>query len=541
MEGDGSMTNTAKGKGPSGLGFVSAAALLLAMLVVLPGTGCRRASDEQALIFARGSDAHRLDPADIDDTESVNSLAPVLEGLVRFRPGTLEVEPWLAERWELSADGREYTFTLREGVTFHDGTPLNAETARFSFARQLEPDHPARYPDSTFPYWSTLFGEVIAVEATGPRTLVFRLSEPNATLLPSLATFPAWLISPRAASAAGHDPRRHPVGTGPFQFESWHPPQAMLFRRFDGYWGEPAAAARLVMRVIPDNTARLVELRSGRIDGMEGLQPAELAGVDKDPRFTVYRAPALNLGYLAISAKAERWRDPALRRALAQAIDREAIVHLALAGAGVAAEWPLPPGLVPPPAGASPPRFDRAAARAVLAGHPALAGAPVTLHTFNDSKPYFPDPARIASLLRHDLEAAGLTVRVVVRDFAGHLDDLRHGRYELGLLGWIGDLADADNFLTPLLAGWAAREGSATNVAFYQNPAVDDALRLGRRTSDPAARIAAYQQVLSHWARDLPLLPLVHAEQLVIWRADISGYVLDPTGVHFFGPVVRRR
>lgn len=511
---------------------------LLPLLAILCVTGCRPPNGEsaqQTLIFARGSDAHRLDPADIDDTESVNSLAPVLEGLVRFRPGTLEVEPWLAERWDISADGLAYTFHLRAGVTFHDGTPLNATTARFSFARQLEPDHPARLPDSTFPYWSYLFSEVIAVDEAGPMALTFRLSEPNATLLPSLATFPAWLISP---TPAGEGWRRHPVGTGPFVFEAWRAGEAMSFRRYAGYWGEAAAVDRLVLRVIPDNTARLVELRAGRIDGLDGVQPSELAAVAADARFKVHRAPALNLGYLAVSAKATRWAEPRWRQALALAIDREALVKLALAGAGVPAEWPVPPGLVAAP-GASPMRHDPAAARAIFASDPERWAAPVVLHTFNDAKPYFPDSGRVASLLRHDLEAVGLKVTVEARDFASHLDDLRHGRYELGLLGWIGDLADADNFLTPLLASWAAREGSATNVSFYQNATVDEALRRGRRSADPTERAAAYQAVLSAWSRDLPILPLVHAEQVVIWRADITGYVIDPAGVHFFGPVRR--
>ena len=114
-------------------------------------------SPPNTFVFGRGSDAQKLDPADIDDGESVNTLAQICEGLVRFKSGTLDIQPWLARSYTISKDGLTYTFELREGVRFHDGTPLNAETALFTFKRQLDNSHPAHFSKASFQYWKNLF------------------------------------------------------------------------------------------------------------------------------------------------------------------------------------------------------------------------------------------------------------------------------------------------------------------------------------------------------------------------------------------------
>jgi len=180
--------------------IISILVLLTAGLAGLLLSGCGRGGGDDAaprtFIFARGSDAQKLDPADIDDGESVNTLTQICEGLVRFKSGTLEIEPCLAESWEISPDGLTYRFELRPDVAFHDGTPLNAENALFSFLRQMDEDHPGHLPEANFQYWRYLYQDVASVEAEGPMTLVFRLAQPNASLLNSLAIFPAFSHQP---------------------------------------------------------------------------------------------------------------------------------------------------------------------------------------------------------------------------------------------------------------------------------------------------------------------------------------------------------
>lgn len=505
---------------------------------MLAGCAGERGAAPDTFVFARGSDAEKLDPADVDDGESVNTLAQCLEGLVRFRPGTLEIEPWLAESWEISDDGRTYTFTIREGVAFHDGTPLTAETAAFSFRRQLDPGHPAHLDKAAFGYWNYLYQDVHEVRVDGPMTLSLVLKQPNASMLASLATFPVWLISPGSYEQFGDDMQSHPIGTGPYRFVSWRPGEAVVFARFEDYWGPtPAGFERLVMRAIPENSTRILALRAGDIHGLDGLAPAEIAELADDPRIAVHSGPGLNVGYLSISAFSEPLRDPAIRRALALAIDRQAIVDLGYGDSGQVAEYPLVPGMLGYPTEPGPLRHDPEAAREILSAYPELGDERLELAVMSNPRPYMPDPGQVASLIRSDLEDVGLSVDIVTREWNSHLNTVRHGNFDLALLGWNGDNGDPDNFLSIFFGSWSARKGSANNISFYVDEEMDRLLLEARAATGPEARATRYHEALELWARDLPLIPLMHARHVVVLRREIAGFVLSGNTNLFFGPV----
>jgi peptide/nickel transport system substrate-binding protein len=501
--------------------------------------GCARNAAERpaAFVFARGADAQKLDPADVDDGESVNSMAQVLEGLLAFKPGTLEIEPCLAASYAVAEDGLAITFRLRDGVVFQDGTPLNAETARFSFDRQMDPGHPAHFPDASFQYWSNLFSDVSRVETVDSMTLRFHLRQPNASILSSFASFSAWLVSPGALERYGAGMARHPVGTGPYRFVEWRPNEAIVLEAFDGYWRERAGFERLVLRSIPMNASRLSELLSGAIHGLDGVQPSELSDWADDPRFRIERAPGMNVGYLSFSLLSERMQDVTLREAVAAAINREQLVALALDGYGRVAEWPLPEGFPAHPAEAGPVRYDPEKARALVAAHPEWVEEPIRLATFGQPRMYFPDPQRVASLIRSDLEAVGLRVEIINREFKSHLHSTRRGEYELALLGWMADTPDPDNFLSTFFHSRAAVVGSATNISFYRSAEMDALLDAALRETGRQGRERLYREALDLWGRDLPLIPLVQADQITILDSRVAGYVLSPSGNHFFGPV----
>lgn len=506
--------------------------------------GCGRPGQESAadapaaFIFARGADAQKLDPADVDDGESVNTMAQVFEGLLGFKPGSLEVEPRLASSVSISPDGLSYTFVLREGIRFHDGTPLNAETARFSFDRQMDPAHPAHFPDASFQYWQNLYADIERLETVGPMTLRFHLARPNAGLLTAFASFPAWLVSPGAFDRFGDQMVFNPVGTGPYRFVAWRPSEAVLFEANPDYWGTPAAGfERLVLRSIPLNSSRLSELLAGNIHGLDGIQPSELSDLETDERFRILHAPGMNVGYLAFSELSPRVADPDLRRAVAMAIDRANIVRLALDNYGSVAAWPAPQGFLGIPDDAGPIAYDPDAARDLVAAHPEWTATPLTLATFGQPRMYFPDPQRIASIIRNDLEKAGFRVEIVNREFKSHLHTTRKGDFEMALLGWIADTPDPDNFLSTFFHSRAAVPGSATNISFYRNAEMDRLLDAALAVSDRAQRECLYAQALALWARDLPLIPLVQGDQITVLHKNIAGYVLSPTGNHFFGPV----
>lgn len=521
---------------PGGVEFAPTSfAVWLCLVIVLPFfAGCGPAEDDGAkpeiFVFARGSDAQKLDPADVDDGESVNTLSQICEGLVRFRSGTLEIEPALAESYEVSADGLTYSFQLREGVRFHDGTTLDAEAAVFSFQRQMDPDHPGHLPGANFQYWNYLYQEVEAIEAVGPMTVEFRLSEPNASLLHSLAIFPAYLVSPASFAEHGQDVVRHPVGTGPYRFVRWRPNEAIVLERNSDYWGDPPAFERLMFKVVPDNTVRLLELRSGQVHGIDGVQPAELSSLEGDDRFSIYRSPGMNVGYLTFSGFSDRLAERENRLGVAMAINRENLAEVALDGTGRVADYPLPPGFLGVPENGEGIPFDPERAREILAAYDDRWDRPLRLHVMTAPRSYFPDSVRAASLIRNDLEQVGVPVEIVARDFKTHLDTLRHGDYELGLIGWIGDNGDPDNFLSIFFASWAAEEGAASNFSFYKNPEMDELLLAGRRETDTEKRQRLYEEVLELWRSDLPILPLVHGENIVVMQSDVTGFELQRTG-----------
>ena len=519
--------------------------LSLAFLGVLLGlqAGCGRSGDASAapetFIFARGSDAQKLDPADVDDGESVNTLTQICEGLVRFKSGTLEIEPCLARTVSISPDGLTYRFELREGVTFHDGTPLTAETALFSFHRQMDENHPGHLAGANFQYWRYLYQDVAAVEAEDPMTVVFRLSRPNASLLNSLAIFPAFLVSPTALETHGEGFQRHPVGTGPWRFVSWEPNEAIIMERNPDYWDTARAPQfeRLVMKVVPDNTVRLLELRSGRVHGLDGLQPAEVVFLEADPGFTVYQHSGLNVGYLSFNLNRPRYQDPEIRAAIAMAINRAELAMVALDGAGRPATYPIPPGFLGEPKLPDPIVRDVEKAREIIARHADLFTEPIKLQVMSAPRQYFPDPVKAASFIRSELEGIGLQVEIVSKDFKSHLADLRDFNYDLALIGWVGDNGDTDNFLGILLGSWAAVKGSATNFSNYRNEEMDRILLAARSETNRVIRQQLYEEALAIWRRDLPIVPLIHGDNIVVMRSEVTGFELQQIGDLRLGPL----
>ncbi|MDQ8187389.1 ABC transporter substrate-binding protein [Pelagicoccus sp. SDUM812002] len=507
---------------------------LVLTLFALAGCGPKADTPNEApqvFVFARGSDAQKLDPADIDDGESVNTLTQICEGLVRFKSGTLEIEPWLAESYSVSPDGLVYRFKIREGVQFHDGTPLDAEAAAFSFLRQMDESHPAHLPEAAFSYWSYLYQDVVAVEAVAKMELEIRLSQANASMLRSLAIFPAWLISPSSLDTYGSEMQRNPIGTGPYRLKEWRRNEAVILERNPDYWGEAPAFERLVLKVVPDNTTRLLQLKSGAIHGMDGLQPTEVAALRNDPNLTVYEEAGLNVGYMAFNLETERLSHLELRKAIALGTDKQAFATVALEGAGRPASYPLPKGFLGYPSVEDKIIYDLERARKLAAPFVDLfRDKPLEILVMNAPRPYLPDPVTAATFMKGQIEAIGIPAKVVSLDFKTQLDRLRNGDFETALIGWVGDNGDTDNFLSVFFGSWAAEKGTATNYSFYRNPEMDELLLTARKTTKTAERAELYEEAIAIWKRDLPLLPLCHGDNIVVLSSQFEGFQLQKIG-----------
>ena len=356
---------------------------------------------------------------------------------------------------------------------------------------------------------------------------MFRLSRPNASLLASLAIFPAWLVSPNTLATYGAaDFQRHAIGTGPYKFASWTPNQALVLERNDDYWDRsaPPQFERIVMKVVPENTVRLLELRAGTVHGIDGLQPAELTGLRDDPKLRVHAEPGMNVGYLAWNLDNPKFAEAEVRRAFAMAINLEELQLVALDGAGTIARLPIPPGFLGDVGQPRAVEYNPEEAGRILAKYADRWKEPVTLHVMSAPRAYLPEPVKGASLIRAALERVGVKVEIIAKDFKTHLDITREGTFELAILGWVGDNGDTDNFLSIFFGSWATEPGSASNYADYRNPEMDGLLLQARAETDTNRRADLYGQALALWRRDLPIIPLVHGDNLAVFRSEITDF-----------------
>ena len=316
------------------------------------GVGKRRTSDRDpgAIVVGRPADALSLDPARVTDNESAEVCEQIYDALLRYRPGTNIIESGLARTYEVSRDGREWTFHLREGVRFHDGTPLNADAVVFSFKRQLDDKHPYHIADSTglsFA-WANTYRNVIDIVALDPHTVRITIERRYAPFMANLAMFSVAIVSPTAVKRWKGEYYRHPVGTGPFRFVDWESGRIVVERNED-YWDSPAQTERLIFVSMPDARQRLVALESGAIDVAYSILPDEQQFVALHPGINLYRAPANNVAYVAIHTQKPPFNDIRVRRALNHAINKEPIVKLAYQGMAMQARGPLPPTQWGPP------------------------------------------------------------------------------------------------------------------------------------------------------------------------------------------------
>lgn len=498
--------------------------------------------DPGALVIAQPADITSLDLVRVVDTESIEVGEIVFEGLARWVPGTTDVVPGLARRWDVSADGLQWTFALRSGVTFHDGRPLDAAAVVFSFDRVLDPHHPSYIAGDDGLFWRQQLKPVKRVFARDAATVVIEVERPYAPLLGELAMFP--IVSPAAVQRWGTAFAHHPVGTGPFMLEAWDPGEQVVLRRFDAYWGEPPALERLVFRVVVDARQRLIDLQSGAVDLAAAILPDEQSFVELHPDLVLHHKPVNAISYLAFHTQHPPFDDVRVRRALSHAVNKEPIVKLAYQGRAVAADSPLPPGQWGYHKPASQYAYDPAEARAELARlaaeHVFDPDRTYKLYAPTTPRTYLSQPERVARYLQTALAQVGLRTELVLSPVSPHVEAVSRGEHDLALIGWTGDTGDPDNFLYTLLHSDNAVPGPAQNVAFFRDPAVDALLVRAQTTNEPARREALYAEVQDRVADEAPWVPIACSELVIAARADIDRVILSPLG-HPLYALIRRK
>lgn len=488
-------------------------------------------SPDEVIVFGKSKDAVTLDPADTTDGESSAVVLNIFETLLRFEREKTTVEPGLAESWTVADDKLTWRFKLREGVRFHDGTPLTAEAVKFNYIRQQDKDNPWRFKGK-FEYWDLFFDAIDSVEAEGEHTVVFKLNRPDATFLTNLALFNMGISSPTAIKKYGEDYFKNPVGTGPYMFKKWVRNEKIVLVRNPNYWGPAPKIEMLIYKPIPDNAVRLLELEVGSIHVLDGINPDDTQRIRDNPELKLLTQPGLNVGFMAMNMLKPPFDKREVRLAINHAVNKEALVNAFFADGllGSAAVNPMPPTIWGYNDEIEPYEFNPQKAKELLAkaGYPD--GFETELWAMPIARPYMPQPQRIAESIQADLKQVGIKTKIVTYEWGTYLDKISSGEHSMALAGWIGDNGDPDNFLYTLLDKNNTKIGSASNAAFYRGDEVHQKLVKAQQIYDRNERTQLYEeaQVLIH--RDAPWVPLFHTTQMMATRADVDGFFLHPVG-----------
>jgi len=551
----------------SKLKLVSMAAVVGAALLVVgaasagyqPGAALgKRAND--TLIYAGASDPTYLDPALVSDGESFRITKQIFEGLVDFRPGTTKVVPKLAKSWTVAKDGRTWTFSLRGGVFFSDGTAFNARAVCANFNRWYNFKGPFQDASATY-YYQTVFsgfkhnenstlGKPLysSCRAAGPLKAVVKLARRNGPFLSSLVLSAFSMQSPTAMRKWGADqgtirngtfyptgqyPFRHPTGTGPFLLEKWTVGESVVLKRNPRYWGRKARLARIIVRPISDNTARVQALQTGEVFGMDLLAPTLVSTVKRNSKLKVLNRPSFNVAYVGINSAKAPMTDVNVRRAVAYGLNRQLVVNSFYAGRAQVAHEFMPPSLPGYEPKVTKYAFNPTKAKQLLNQSSCHVPCRISFwYPTGVSRPYMPDPKANYEAFKASLEQSGFQVETTSQpwrpDYVKNVNQGTAGH--LFLIGWTGDYADADNFLGVFFQGFNPQFGE-------RNAALDRLLDRAEQETRTARRIALYKQANRLISQFVPGVPYAHSVPALGFQKRVRNYFTSPIGTDEFDTV----
>ena len=501
----------------------------------------------KTLVFCSEGSPENFYPAINTTGTSFDANSQIYSRIVEFERGGTTVVPGLAERWDISPDGKTYTFHLRHGVKWHTNRifkptrDFSADDIVFSFERQWKENHPFfKVTSSNHSYFNdmglpTLLKSVVKVDDYTVRVV---LNEPEAPFLSDLAMEFAGIQSKEYADAmlkAGTPEKidQEPIGTGPFFLVQYQKDAIIRYRAFADYWGGKAKIDDLVFAITPDAAVRWAKVQKGECHIMPYPNPADLEVMRKNPNIQVLEQPGLNIGYLAYNTTKKPFDDVRVRKALNMAINKKAIIDAVYLSTGIAAKNPIPPSMWSYNDDITDDPFDPAAAKKLLseAGYPN--GFETDLWAMPVQRPYNPNARRIAELMQADLAKIGVKVEIRSFEWGEYRKRAQDGEHMMAQLGWSGDNGDPDNFLHSLL-GCNAAQTNGSNIAKFCYPPFEELVTKAKSVSDQAERTALYRKAQVIFKEQAPWFTIAHAVQLKPVRKEVVDFKLSPFGRHTF-------
>jgi peptide/nickel transport system substrate-binding protein len=501
--------------------------LIVAVMVLTQLAACKSsggAGGGGTMIVGRGGDSVSLDSATVTDGESWRVAGEIVEPLVRLEGTSAKPMPWLAESWE-SADSQTWTFNLRKNVKFHDGTDFNAEAVKWNFDRWMNEDNPYRF-GRTFEYYVAEFGEnmkINEVKVVDDHTFQLVLAAPSAVVLAKLTLASFAIHSPKAIQEQGDKygtAAGSAVGTGPFKFQEWIPNDKISLVANKDWWGDGPKLDMLIFRSIPDNSARLAEFLAGTIHQAD-LAQTDMATAEADPNIANYTLPALSVGYIAFQQCTEPFDDVRVRKAIAMAINRKALVDTFYTKQDTLATGFQPPAVLGYNPNLKGYEYNPDEAKKLLteAGFPD--GFTTEFWYIPVIRGYFPNSKEIAEAISVDLAKIGVTVELKTEDWGVYLEDRNLGKFPMWMLGWGSDNGDPDNFI-----GWhfAHPIGEPKVEDCYGNDVLAQKLIDGAKEPDTANREKLYQDAEQIVFDDVPRIPVAWVASRAFFTKNVKGY-----------------
>ncbi|ETW12911.1 peptide ABC transporter substrate-binding protein [Roseivivax marinus] len=500
----------------------------------------------QTLIYCSEGSPEGFDPALYTAGTTFDaSSRQVYNKLVEFERGTTEIVPGLAESWEVSEDGTQYTFKLREGVTFHSNDQFepsrefNADDVIFSFDRQGNEENPYNgYSGGTWEYFNAMsMPDLIeSIEKVDEYTVRFNLTRPEAPFIANMAMDFASILSKEYADQlqeAGTPEmlNQAPIGTGPFEFVGYQKDAVIRYQANEDYWKGAAPIDNLVFAITPDASVRYQKLQAGECHVMPYPNPADLDAMESDESVNLMSQEGLNVGYLAYNTQVAPFDKVEVRKALNMAIDKQAIIDVVFQGAGTAAKNPIPPTIWSYNDAVEDDEYDPEAAQAMLE-EAGVSDLSMEIWAMPVQRPYNPNARRMAELLQEDFAQIGVNAEIVSYEWGEYLERSKDmDRQGAVLLGWTGDNGDPDNFLAVLL-GCDAVGGS--NRAQWCHEPFDELIQQAKTTSDQEERTQLYEEAQVVFKEQAPWATIAHSVVFEPIRPEVQDYKIDPFGGHIF-------
>jgi peptide/nickel transport system substrate-binding protein len=470
-----------------------------------------------------------INPENLDVHQSLTAATSVINGqiyesLLRFKPGTVELEPWLAESWESTADGMEWTVNLRQGVLFHDGTPFNAEAIKFNYDRQF---------DTTSEYyamgqWTAYmdYDFIGSCEVLSEYQVKFTLKTPFNKVLSRLANFS--VVSPAAVQQYREAFTENPVGTGPYAFERWDKGEQVVLKRNDSWWFQTPSLDQLVFKAVIEMGARTASLLSGETQFTVQISPEIVQQLEGNDDFTIVMAPTGSVWFLAMNVNYPKFADLRVRQALNYAIDKETIVSGVLGDTVDIAHGPLSPAYADyNPKVETYFSYDPEKAKALLAEAGFVDDSEIVFYV-PIGDPSMLSAEEMGTVIQDNLREVGISTKIESLEAVTWMDQIRSPANELTEMSW--NLAPIEPAFVFDGLFTKASLPPGFNTSYYVNDEMETLMATAKTSLDTEEVSNAYKRMQEIVMEDAPIVPVCHRRQLFGISNRVKGFVAEPSG-----------